>query len=141
MKVNRKSNGRAMSMPVGAAYGAIVALMWTLITSGVLAWLINGQILQEEAIGYGSMVILLTASILGALLANGKVKRQRLVTCACTGIIYFLTLMALTAMFFGGQYNGIGVTALLILGGSGTAAILSMRKRKSQTGRVHKIRV
>lgn len=141
MTVNRKPNGRAMTLPAGSALGAAFALLWTLISSGFLAWLIHNERLPEEAIGYGSMVILLSASILGALVAYGKVKKQRMLTSACSGGIYLLMLLAITALFFGGKYSGMGVTALLILGGSGTAALLGMRQGKSRMKRGRKIRI
>jgi hypothetical protein len=52
-----------------------------------------------------------------------------------------LMLVALTALFFGGQYTGIWVTMLLILGGSGTTALLGMGKGNRHVRSERKIRL
>ena len=36
--------------------------------------------------------------------------------CLAAGGGYYLCLLAITALFFGGQYQGVGVTALMVLG-------------------------
>lgn len=140
MTKDRNLTGRAMTLPGGAALGALYAFVWTLVSSGILAWLVHSQRIPETAIGYGSMVILLTASVLGAWIAYKKVKRQRAAVSAAAGGMYFIMLLALTALFFGGQYTGVGVTALLILGGSAAAALLGMGKGRSSNPKIRKIR-
>lgn len=141
MKQNSLQKGRATSIPAGALIGAMYALIWTLLTSGVLGWLIYTEKMAEENIGYGSMVILLTASVLGALVSYGKVKRQRAVACLSAGGIYLLILLAITALFFGGQYTGVGVTSVLVIGGSGVAIFVSMERGNRKRGVGRKIRI
>ena len=128
MVVNQKVSGRASSMPVGVGVGVGVSTVITLALSGLLAWLILGQTLEQSATGYGSMGILLTASVLGALAAVERVKRRRMVVCLLTGLGYYLVLLSLTALFFGGQYSGMGVTGLLIAGGSFAAGLIGAGK-------------
>ena len=140
MKSGTRNTGHAVSLPAGAVIGASAALLWTLTASGILAWLILKGKLQQETVGYGSMVILLLGSILGGLIAKKKVKRQLLLTTFSAGAVYLMMLLAITALFFGGQYSGFGVTALLVLGGSGTAALMGIGKRSSTGSKRHKIR-
>lgn len=128
MAVNRKVTGRAMSMPAGLAVGAAASLAVTLLLAAVLAKLVETERLAQENIGYGVMVLLLAASFIGALVSFSRVKRQRMLVCCVSGLIYFAMLMSITALFFGGQYSAVGVTALLVLGGSGTAALLGLRE-------------
>ena len=123
---NRKSNGKAVSVPAGVGIGTVTALAWTLLCAAILAKLMELEKLPETAVGYGAMVILLSASLLGALLAYGKVKSKRLQVSMLTAAAYYLSLLSMTALFFGGQYTGMGVTALLVFGGSGTAVLLGM---------------
>lgn len=123
---NRKSTGKAVSIPAGVGIGTVGALGWTLLCAAVLAKLMVSETLPEEAVGYGAMVILLSGSFLGAMMAVGKVKSKRLQVCLMTAAGYYASLFAMTALFFGGQYTGMGVTALLVFGGSGTAVLLGM---------------
>lgn len=132
---------RTYTLPLGAILGGGYAFGWTLLSAGILAWLIRDGYLREEAVGYGSMGILLIGSILGAAVGYRKVQRRRMLTCICSGGAYLMMLLAITALFFGGQYTGMGVTALLILGGSATAAFLGMEKGRRRSSGGRKIRV
>lgn len=139
MGSTKKPTGRASSMGVGLAMGGLCGLAITLLGSGIIAKLIDANVFSESSIGYGIMVILLLAAFLGSLLAYGKIGRQRLLVCMTTGLIQFLLLLSMTALFFGGQYSGVGVTALLILCGSALAAFLGLRENRG--GKTRKIRI
>ena len=128
MVVNRKVTGKTMSMPAGLAAGAAVSQGETLLFAGVLAKLVDSERMAMENIGYGIMLLLLTASFLGALVSFGKIRRQRMLVCGVSGLIYFAMLLSITALFFGGQYSAVGVTALLVLAGSAAAALLGLRQ-------------
>ena len=81
-----------------------------------------------EKIGYGIMVLLIVSSFAGAMISFGRIKRQRMLVCIVSGVIYFAMLMSMTALFFGGQYSAVGTIALLVLAGSGAAALLGLRQ-------------
>lgn len=139
MIATKKPTGRASSMGAGLVIGGLSGLIITLFGSAILAKLIDANVFPETSIGYGVMVILLLESFLGALLAFAKIRRQRLLVCMATGLIQFLLLLSMTALFFGGQYSGVGVTALLILCGSALAALLGLRENRG--GKMRKIRI
>lgn len=115
--------------------GLGVCLGVTVGAAALLAKLVDSETIPWENIGYGVMVLLLLASFLGALTAYGKIKRQRLMVCLMTGGGYFAVLLAMTALFFGGQYDSVGVTFLLILAGSGTAGLLGLRQGRGEKKR------
>ncbi len=135
MIVNQKPTGRAMSMPGGLTIGAVVSLGVTLLFAAVLAKLVDMEKLAWGNIGYGIIVILLLASFSGAMTAYAKIKRQRLLVCGASGVIYFGILLAITALFFGGQYEAVGVTAGLVFGGSACAWLLGLRDGGSRRGK------
>ena len=114
-------------MAVGLAIGSGTSLLITLVGSWFFAYLISKEILEEITIGYCAMFIILLASLTGTAAAVGKIKRRRLCVCGLSGLIYFGILLSMTALFFGGQYQGVGVTALLIMAGSCTVALLGLR--------------
>lgn len=124
MVVNRKVTGKASSIPAGLALGGAVSLGLTLILAAVIAKLVSGEKLAEENIGYGVMVLLFVSSALGAMVANGKIKRQKLLVSVSAGVVYMGILLSITALFFGGQYEAVGVTALLVMGGSLVTVLL-----------------
>lgn len=138
--MNRKVTGRAISMPAGIAAGIGVSLGMTLAGALLLGLLIDRETVSVNSIGYGSMVILLTSSMLGALIANSLIKHRALLVCVVSGAGYYLSLLAMTALFFGGQYQGMGVTLTLVLAGAVAAALLSVKRKNSITKGYRKLR-
>lgn len=140
MVVNQKVTGRASSVPVGLAIGAGMSLGITLLLSVLAAWLISAEYIREEGIGYLVMIILLAASASGGTLAGYKIKKMKMQVSALTGVIYFALLLALTALFFGGQYEGMGTTLVMVLLGSGAGGMAgSFRTGSFQKSRHRKI--
>ena len=140
MVTNQKPTGRAVSMPAGLAMGVSVSLVITIAGIWLLACLVSGERLLWENIGYGIMLVLLAASVSGAAIASAKIKRQRLLVCNLSGVLYLLTLLGITALFFGGQYEAVGVTSLLIMGGSAAVCTLGAGKRSQGRGKRRRIR-
>lgn len=127
MVTNRKPTGRAVSMPAGLAAGAAAALGLTLALAALVAKLVETERLEEGGIGYGVMVILLLSSFTGAMVSAVRIKRQRLLVCLLSSVIYLGILLSMTALFFGGQYSGVGVTAILVLCGGALAILVGLR--------------
>ncbi len=132
MTQTQKPTGRASSIPAGLAFGALISITVTILMALILAKLVQTEVLLQEQIGYGVMVLLLASSFLGAATAQGKVKHRRLMICMLSALIYFFILMSITALFFGGQYSAVGVTAGVILAGAGTAALLCTGQGKGR---------
>ena len=132
MTVNQKVTGTAVSMPAGIAIGCAVSLLITITGSALVAKLISDEVVNDTAIGYGAMMILLLASALGASISAAKVKRLRLQVCMLSGAAYYAALLGITALFFGGQYQGMGVTALVVLAGTGAAVLVSTKEKKTR---------
>lgn len=135
MKVRQKTTGTASSVPGGLACGAQAAVVITLVGAAVTAFLINTEKLAWKNTGYAVIAILILSSWIGAMVTAGRVKRQRLAMCMASGGVYFAILLASTALFFGGQYSGVGETALLVFCGS-LVAVFSGYRGKS--GRISK---
>ena len=121
-----KATGRALSMPAGLAVGGLTSLGITLGGSAVLAWLIHRERMEMENVGYGILWLLLAASFLGAMTAWRKIRRRRMLVCCASGAVYIGILLAIPALFFGWQYSGVWVTALLVLAGSLAAGLLGL---------------
>lgn len=136
MTTARKPTGRAKSMPVGLALGAGTALGITLVLSLIGAKLVDMGKIRETGMGYMAMVILLLSAFFGAWIAVGCIRRQKIAVCGLAALIYYGMLLSVTALFFGGQYQGMGVTALMVGCGGGLAALASNRQgRRGRPGR------
>ena len=140
MVSNKKVTGRAYSMPAGIGIGVGISIALTLAGAAVVAWLLNGQKLEQSQIGYGSMVTLLLSSALGAWAACTLVKHRTMVVCLATGGGYFASLLAITALFFGGQYQGMGVTFLVALAGCASVGFIKAKPKKTITKGYRKLR-
>ena len=120
-----KLTAKAVTIPAGLALGVGAAMAVTLLGAGLAAWAILGGAIPEGVSGYLAMVILLLSSAAGSAVAAGTIQRLRAQMCLAAGGGYFLALLAVTAAFFGGQYQGIGVTALMVMCGSVLVILLA----------------
>lgn len=130
MTVNQKVTGTAVTMPVGIGIGCGVSMLLTLLGAGAIAKLISAEVLRETAIGYGAMATILLSAICGAAVGVKKVKKRMLQVSLLVGATYFAMLLAMTALFFGGQYQGMDVTALLVAAGCGVVILMAGQERK-----------
>ena len=138
MVVNRKVTGRASSVPAGLAAGAITALGITLVTSLFVAYLVSGEYIGQDKIGYGAIFVLLMASAIGSWFAIRKIKKMPIQMAALSGLLFYVMLLSMTALFFGGQFNGMAVTLVFVLVGSGAGGIMASARSKKQKQKYHK---
>ncbi len=121
-----KSDSIPASLLIGATLGLLVSIGGVLL----LAWLINTERIGQGAVDNGVLVILLVGSAISAAISSTVVKEKRLLICILSGLCYFLMLMAITALFFGGQYSGLAVSGLVILAGSICVCLLGLMPQK-----------
>lgn len=135
----KKIPTNAGAIPAALAFGTLLSLVITVSGTGILAKLVGSELLEEQSTGYGIMVILILAAYAGSLMSTQKAGRQRLIVCVSTGAVYFGILLCITALFFEGEYSGVGVKCLLILCGSLLAAI--PLSKGNNRGKIRKIKI
>ena len=123
----KKITGRAPSLGKSVAAGVLLGAAWTVLCAVVLAKLIDSGVMPMEKVGYGSMAAVLSAVFAGASLAGRKAGHMVVQAAAISGVAYFLCLLLVNALFFGGSYNGMAVTFVLIALAT-AAAILAAGK-------------
>ncbi len=142
MPVNRKSSQHAPALAGGLALGVLCAIVVTAVSAAIFARLMSREVLQESALGYICVTILVLSSGVGAWVAAAKVKQKWMIVCILTAGCYFLFLLSCTALFFDGQYQGLGVTALAVLGAGGAVGLLGIRQpkggRRRSPGKMYK---
>ena len=132
----KRRQGTAKPVPVGLALGLCVSIVITLCGSAVTAWLVSAEKMEAEQIGYAAAAILILSAAAGTATARKAVKIKALPVCAMMAAGYYLILLAVTALFFGGEYQGMGITAICILFGSSAAFLLT--RIKKGTGKSHR---
>ena len=131
--------GKAASIPAGILAGGVTGLAISVAGAVAAGKMLDLEWIPVASIGYGAMVILLASSYLASQMAWNRVKHQRILVSLGAGGSYYLMLLAMTALFFGGQYSAVGVTALLVLAGSGSSVLIGLyRKRPGKQGKYGK---
>ena len=134
----RKQSAWLQKLPKSLGISMIVSVGSALVGSAVGAWLLSLEKLEEGNIGYITMILLLVSSFLGALVATRLINEKRMLVCLCAGGVYLLSLLGITALFFGGIYSGVGESALVILAGVLSVALIALKGTKSTKKRIKK---
>lgn len=137
MTSSKRVTGTAVRMPIGIMWGTVLGLTVTGVLSAVLAWLVIRDVLSERTLGYSAMGIVLLSVIMGAWFTGVRIKRRWVLVSCVTGVVYYTILLLCTAIFFGGNYQGMGVTAAIVLLGSLLTGIIG-KSRSKHTGRGYK---
>ena len=127
-----KLTGRASSIPSGLIIGALVSTVITVLVAAIGAHLVMSQYIDQDQIGYCSIAALILGTILGAITACKRIKHRKLMVCALSGLAYYLLLLMTTALFYGGQYEGMGVTLLIVMLSTLAAALIANREEKQK---------
>ena len=77
-----------------------------------------------------AVVTVFLASASGAFVTAQFVGKQRLIMCILSGGCGYVILVGITALAFGGQYAGLGVTALMAVLGSMLVAAMGVLPEK-----------
>ena len=136
MTTQHKPTGRASTIPAGLAAGAGISICVTILVCLTGAWLISAEILPQKQIGYCVLLALVTATILGAMTAWKKIRRQKLAVCMMSGGVYFVLLALSTTVFFGGDFQGVWATLAAIILGSLAAALLTKERENMKKGKM-----
>ena len=127
----RKNNGKVSGMPAGIVAGLLVSMMTTVVGSIITALLIAGEKMGEGQVIYGAVATLIVGSFLGALVASSAVDFNRFVVSSIVGVAYIVVLFCITVLFFGGLYENVWTTGLLIMGGSVAASLVGLRRKST----------
>ena len=114
MGKQRNGMGKATSMPVGIGIGLGTGIAITLIGAVILAFALEAQRVSVEMMGYGIMVVLFISAFAASIVAMWCVKHRKMQVSLITAGAYLLSLFAINALFFGGQYEGVGATLLVV---------------------------
>ena len=138
--MNLKQNGKMKGASVvgGLTVGAVTSVAVTLCCAAVGAAMISTGKIGENVTGYISIGILLLATLIGTLTGTGRVHGKKLYSGLGIAAIYFILLLSMTALFFGGQYERVTVTSFVLLLGAIGGTYLRKGKGSKGNYRRHK---
>lgn len=129
-----------MKLPSSLIKGMIAGLITTLFVAVIVASLICVEAIGEETVDLGVMAATIIGSLICGLVAAGKTEKMRLVMCMAGCVAYYLVLLCCAAILFDGIKSGVGLGALLCVGGGLTAALLGAKKEKRSHYKLPKTR-
>ena len=127
--VSLKNNDRIQRVMMAVGGGTVTGLLVAIVGACLLSFLIHKNRIGLEQTGIWLTVVLLLSSFSGALVAGKGTKENRLPAILATGLCYFIVLLSCTALFFGGEYQGIWITLLVISAGTVSCAILCLKRK------------
>ena len=115
---------KALAMPAGIGIGLGAGLVITIVGAVLLAFALARETMSVETMGYGIMVVLFIATFLSSMVAMWCIKHRKMQVSLITAGAYLLSLLAMNALFFDGQYQGVGATVIVVAIAGVTAAFI-----------------
>ena len=132
-----RDRSKATVIPIAVGIGLGVAWILTILGAVVLTFALAGETISMDAMGFGIVVVLFVSTFTGSMIAVWYAKGQRMQISMITAGVYFLTLLAMNAIFFGGEYKGVWVSLLVVVLAGAVAAFVGTGGVKT---RKHKIK-
>lgn len=113
------------SIPAAIGIGALISLLTMIIGTAVMTLLLANQTIEENTVGYGVLLVIILSVVIGSTVSILLARSRVLIVSLCTALTFALVLLAMTAMFFGGQYSGVPVTLLVMAGSAISVALIA----------------
>ena len=133
MTGKRTINGK--SIPLSIFIGIGLASILTLICASLAAILLASERIGVQSIRIIAIITVAISTAGGAWVASVLAKKYRTQICLITGAGYFLILLAMTALLFGGSYEKIPITLITVLTTSGLVGLTGI-KNKNRTQKI-----
>ena len=95
-----------------------MAILIMILLVSILVGMIMSDKVNTTQPGYYIMGILFVSSFVGALVSGMIIKRRWIFVSVLVGMACYLILLLTTAIVFGGRFQGVAVTGVMIMMGS-----------------------
>ncbi len=131
-----KRRSAEASMGLGIGIGILVSVLITVIGAMILAWLMAQEKMELSSSNAASALIHYLSAFSGIMIATVLTKKNKLPVVGAVAGGYFLILLAVTALIFGGEYQGfLGGLIFTLLGGGAVMVLSIKRKKRAQTSK------
>ena len=122
--IKKRKAGLVPAIGIGLLVSLVISLVAAMITAAVIV----AEKTEVTSAIYGAFAALLLSSFLGSITASSLAGERPLMMCIINAALYYILLLTMTALHWGGTYRNMLVTALLVLGGATAAWMMKMRK-------------
>ena len=124
---------KSLSVPKALAFGLLAGWGITIVFSIVITFLISGGTSGETMMGPLSVATLIVSSVITSWIASNSVENRKLLYGLAGGGAYFVSLLCVNAVFYGGTSTGMAYAFLGVMGASVIVGLITSGKRKSRT--------
>jgi len=132
MFVRKRRSNAPVSILVAVGIGVCCAVVFSMLVCALLASLITSGSISFQTTGGVVVVVQGISGMLGSWIAATVAKQQRLQVCLITAGMYFLCLLAMTALLFDGEYAGVVLSLMSVLTGGCIVALSGIRTKKEK---------
>lgn len=118
---------QSKKIPVGIGIATLCGILAALAGVLILAWLISTGKIKEETLEYGIMILSILTAIVVSSTAIKQVQRHILLISTGSCLCSLIVLLGINALFFDGNYEGVGVTLLMMLGTGVAVALIALK--------------
>ena len=118
--------------------GTATSILTSVIGAAITAWVISTGKAPQSGTNTAGWIILFLSAACGSWIASKMAEGKKLQTAMITGGAYLMILILMTALFFGGQYQGMGVSGIIVFG---VCAIIAFLPTKNSPARGKRKRV
>ena len=129
---NQKSRANTSNLTKCIAVGTLSSMCSTILGVCIAAWLLVSEKFDENAINYITLLVLLFSSAAGVYISTLLTQEKHIIVGMSVGLLFLLTLLGITALFFKGSYSGVGENALVITAGAISVVLLRKNNRTNR---------
>jgi hypothetical protein len=134
---NNSVDGRNIASAIGLGVVISVALM--MIGTFVVTALLMNRTIEIESIGVPVLAVTELSVLIGCAFSTLRTRKSILPVAVATSLFFFIIQIGITALFFDGQYHGVVVTLVTVLGGA-IATSLVVLKHLNHSKQFHRKR-
>lgn len=111
----KKATGTAPSMLRVTFTGVAISCGWAVLCAALIAMLLDREAIKMESVGYWAMAAHFSAALIGTMIARRRAGHMARPAIGAVGVGYFLCIVLANVLFFGGSFQGVGTTLILVL--------------------------
>lgn len=122
------------SVPIGLGLGIGVGWAVSLVIAAVMTVAVDSERLSASSMSFAAVATLVIATFASARIGAEKMGIGRIPACLAAGGGYFMSLLCINVLFFGGKFQGLGAAALTVAGTAALAGLIGTPRRKKRYG-------
>ena len=118
-------NGRNAASAIGL--GVVISVVLMLVATFVVSALLMNQTIEIESVGVLVLIVTELSVFVGCAFSTLRMRRSVLPVAVATSLGLFIIQIGITALFFEGQYRGMIVTLVILLGGAVASSLIVLK--------------